>query len=178
MARRREFATSPSWMPRARSRGSPASRRVARWLGEGAGAPPAPPARPQPRAREPRHAEPLARGSDLDGEVGVALELLDDAARVGRLHHAVHGLAPPVSSLVREERHAHSPFRGSGGNVKRPPFTSDSAPGRAGPSRFTRAANESERKKLSSSCCCAELTAGTFGETKRKAGPSAGCVYG
>src|SRR5262249_61526711 len=88
-----------------------------------------------------RQPEPLGRGSALGGEVGAALELLDAPARVGRLHHAVHGLAPPVSSFVREERHAHSPFRGSGGNVERPPFTTDSAPGRAGPSRFTRAAN-------------------------------------
>jgi len=63
-------------------------------------------ARAEGRAREARHAKALALGSDLDGKVRIALELFDDAARVGRLHDAVHRLAPPVSCLVREERHA------------------------------------------------------------------------
>src|SRR5262249_25631604 len=48
----------------------------------------------------------LALGSDLDGEVGVPLKTLHHAPRVGRLHDALDGLAPPVRRAIREGRHA------------------------------------------------------------------------
>ncbi len=43
---------------------------------------------------------------DVDGEVGVPLQALDDAARVGCLHDAVDGLPLPVRGSVCEGRHA------------------------------------------------------------------------
>ena len=56
--------------------------------------------------RQPEGGPPLVLGLDLDGKVSVALEPLDDAARVGRLHDAVDGLPLPVRGPVRESRHA------------------------------------------------------------------------
>src|SRR5262245_36084422 len=101
-------------------------------LGEGDEVTSADTARAERRAREARHAETLALEGDLDGKVRVALELLDDAARVGRLHHAVHRLAPPVSCLVREERHATA-FSRRGGSSESPhsrPIVRRAAPAR------------------------------------------------
>src|SRR5438094_279126 len=53
--------------------------------------------------REPARA--LGVGDHADREVGIFLEALDDGPRVGRLHHAVDGLAPSVGRLIDEDGH-------------------------------------------------------------------------
>ena len=58
------------------------------------------------RQRQPEGGPALVLRLDLDGEVGVPLQALDDAARVGRLHDAVDGLPLPVRGAVCEGRHA------------------------------------------------------------------------
>jgi hypothetical protein len=55
---------------------------------------------------QPEGGPALVLGLDVDGEVGVPLQALDDAARVGRLHDAVDGLPLPVRGPVCEGRHA------------------------------------------------------------------------
>src|SRR5207247_4249460 len=57
-------------------------------------------------AGETRQGEALALGRDLYGKIRVALEPLDDAACVARLHDAVDGLAALVGCLIGEVRHA------------------------------------------------------------------------
>ena len=64
------------------------------------------PAPAEGRQRQPEGGPALLLRLDVDGEVGVPLQALDDAARVGRLHDAVDGLALPVRGPVCEGRHA------------------------------------------------------------------------
>ena len=58
------------------------------------------------RHRQPEGGPALVLRLDVDGEVGVPLQALDDAARVGRLHDAVDGLPLSVRGPVCEGRHA------------------------------------------------------------------------
>ncbi len=84
----------------------PGLHKGAELMGEREDVPPTDATPAEPRPAESKRRATFALGSDLDGEVGVPLEALDDAPRVGRLHDALDGLAPPVCCAIREGRHA------------------------------------------------------------------------
>jgi len=79
-------------------------------LGEGDEVAPGHPSGAQSGQRRAQRAAPGAPargdpGRDLDGIVGIAPELLDGRAHVGRFHDAVDGAPPPVRGPIDERRH-------------------------------------------------------------------------